>query len=239
MNAPNELSFLPDDYLARKAQRRTNVICAIVFGAVMTGIGGTFSIMEREVKKAETENVAVSTDFTEAARPIAQFQQLQEKERTMSHQAELAASLLEKVPRSVILADVTNVLPPGVSLTDFDLESKKRTTPVPVAPPPGSFSQKPAGSAPAAPAQPATSALIYDVTMKVGGLAQNDGQVAALIAKLNGSRYFKDVTLVITDTFQKSPNDPALRKFEIEMGLNPDSDASVPKSNKTAAVEVK
>ena len=29
--APNELSFLPDDYLERKARRRTNAICAVLF----------------------------------------------------------------------------------------------------------------------------------------------------------------------------------------------------------------
>ena len=31
MSAPNQLSFLPDDYLARKAQRRANLICATLF----------------------------------------------------------------------------------------------------------------------------------------------------------------------------------------------------------------
>ena len=31
MGAPNELSFLPDDYLERKARRRTNAICAVLF----------------------------------------------------------------------------------------------------------------------------------------------------------------------------------------------------------------
>jgi hypothetical protein len=37
MAAPNELSFLPDDYLERKARRRANALCAslsvIVMGA--------------------------------------------------------------------------------------------------------------------------------------------------------------------------------------------------------------
>ena len=31
MGAPNELSFLPDDYLERKARRRANAICAVLF----------------------------------------------------------------------------------------------------------------------------------------------------------------------------------------------------------------
>ena len=38
MAAPNELSFLPDDYLERKARRRANALCAglsvIVMGAI-------------------------------------------------------------------------------------------------------------------------------------------------------------------------------------------------------------
>jgi Tfp pilus assembly protein PilN len=244
MNAPNELSFLPDDYLAKKANRRTNVICGILFGLVMAGVGGTFSLMEREVRKAEVENIAVNQKFSEAARPIAQFQQLQEKERTMSHQAELAASLLEKVPRSVILADITNALPTGVSLTGFALESKKRSAPTaPAAPAPGGLSSRPLAGPGSNTQQPqqqvGSGALAYDTAMKVEGLAQTDVQVASFIAKLNASRYLREVNLIISETFQKNPNDPVLRQFKIEMILNPDADASVPSNTNTAAVEVK
>ena len=53
-----------------------------------------------------------------------QVQQMQEKQRTMAHQAELTASLLEKVPRSFILAEITNGMPGGVSLLDFQLEAR-------------------------------------------------------------------------------------------------------------------
>src|SRR5207248_9374837 len=49
--------------------------------------------------------------------------QMQEKQRTMAHQAELTASLLEKVPRSFVLAELTNGMPPGVSLLDFQLDA--------------------------------------------------------------------------------------------------------------------
>ena len=60
------------------------------------------------------------------AQRIRQADMMQEKQRTMARQAELAASLLEKVPRSFILAEITNAMPPGVSLIDFNLESKLR-----------------------------------------------------------------------------------------------------------------
>ena len=48
---------------------------------------------------------------------------MEEKQRTMQHQAELTASLLEKVPRTKILAKITNGIPQGVSLLDFAMTS--------------------------------------------------------------------------------------------------------------------
>ena len=41
-SAPNQLSFLPDDYLELKAQRRTNAICAGLFAVVVGMVGVTF-----------------------------------------------------------------------------------------------------------------------------------------------------------------------------------------------------
>ena len=49
MKAPNDLSFLPDDYLENKAQRRANVICAILFLVTMVTIGMAFTTGERLV----------------------------------------------------------------------------------------------------------------------------------------------------------------------------------------------
>ena len=35
---PNSNSFLPEDYLAQKAERRTNVISLVLFAVVMLGV---------------------------------------------------------------------------------------------------------------------------------------------------------------------------------------------------------
>ena len=55
MNTPNQLSFLPDDYLHRKAQRRSNLICAGLFVIVMSAIGTAFTYSERAIKKVEAK----------------------------------------------------------------------------------------------------------------------------------------------------------------------------------------
>ena len=99
MKSPNELSFLPDDYLERKAQRRTNAICATLFLIVMTAIGAAFTYTEKAMRQAEQQHDAIEKHYTDAAKRIEQFQQLQEKQRTMAMQAELVSSACMAIVR--------------------------------------------------------------------------------------------------------------------------------------------
>jgi Tfp pilus assembly protein PilN len=237
MSAPNQLSFLPDDYLERKAQRRANVICATLFVIVVGAIGSAFKLAEDSLKDVERRHADVETQYADAAKRIEQVQQMQEKQRTMARQAELTAQLLERVPRSFVLAEVTNALPEGVSLIDLALDSKVRR-PVSVPNPSAntSFEQRRQAAAAAAgqkAQQPEQQAVQYDVTIKVVGMAYTDVQVAKFIANLNRSDMLQDVNLVVTDQFnpdskQRDPNkdDPGadMRKFEITLSLRPDAE---------------
>jgi hypothetical protein len=47
MAAPNELSFLPDDYLERKGRRRANALCADLSVIVMGAIESAIYLTER------------------------------------------------------------------------------------------------------------------------------------------------------------------------------------------------
>jgi Tfp pilus assembly protein PilN len=229
LGAPNELSFLPDDYLERKQRRRTNAICAVLFCVVIAGIGGAFTVTERSMREIEKQYTDVEQQYTEAAKRIDQVQQMQQKQQTMAHQAELTASLLEKVPRSFILAEITNGIPQGVSLLDFAMASTVSTK-TPAAAPKTAFEARQAEINAAANGGSAVNSMAtaqvknYDVTMKITGVAPNDGQVAQFISKLDKSTMFDDVNLVFTDEF-KDGNDNAtkMRKFQIEMTLNPEA----------------
>lgn len=234
MSSPNQLSFLPDDYLEQKKNRRTNLICAILFIIVMAGISSAFMISERRMRDIEHRHAEATRDYTDAARRIEQVQKMQDQQRKMAHQAELTASLLEKVPRSFLLAEVTNALPGGVSLLDMALESHLKSQPTPA--PKSAFEQRTAGNA--IPIDTRTEPRMYDVAMRLTGIADSDVQVAQLINRLSRSKLLLDVNLVISDRFDKQ--DAKLRKFQIEMKLNPD--ASVQRafdtSTKTAAIEL-
>ena len=243
MKSPNELSFLPDDYLERKAQRRTNAICATLFMIVMGAIGSAFYYTEGAMRKAERDHDAIEKRYTEAAKRIEQFQQLQEKQRTMAMQAELTSSLLEKVPRSFLLAEITNSMPGGVSLLDLVLESKRRTTPSPAAQAKASAFEKKAAAKDSKKKGPAgPEAKVYDVNVKITGIATTDVQVAQFIAKLNQSTLLRDVNLVISDVYKGGTGQDAnnvMRKFQIEMMVSPNADvASLSEKPKVTAVEI-
>jgi Tfp pilus assembly protein PilN len=241
MKAPNQLSFLPDDYLERKAQRRTNAICATLFLVVMVMIGTAFTFTERSMRAVERDHADVERQYTEAARRIQQVQQMQDKQRTMAIQAELTSSLLEKVPRSFLLAEVTNAMPTGVSLLDLALESKKRAAPKDGGGSKSTFEQKKSTPAPARKKPGDGGALgaeprIYDVYVRVTGVAATDVQVAQFISRLNVSKLLRDVNLVISDEYKSG--DEQLRRFQIEMTVNPDAEVSSLEKPKVTAVEL-
>jgi Tfp pilus assembly protein PilN len=212
MSSPNQLSFLPDDYLDRKAQRRTNVICAILAAIVMGAIGSAFSLTERMVAAAEKRHSAIEQQYADAARQIQEVRDMEMKQRKMARQADLAASLLEKIPRSIILAEVTNALPTDVSMLQFNLDSRRISAP-----------QQPQDKA-AADGLLSTDPIVYDITLDVYGIASNDVQVAEFIHRLNHSPLFKDVNLVVSDELIK--NEQKLRHFQVEMSLNNDADVT-------------
>ncbi len=261
MTSPNQLSFLPDDYMAKKAARRAAILGSGLFVVVLAGLGAAAFVADRGTRQLEHQHDAVVAQYTDAARRIEQVKVLQEKQQKMAQQAELTASLLEKVPRGNILAEVTNSMPVGLSLLEFTLESKPVTAPAAKPQAPATFEDQKKALADkdkqkAAPPQP----KLYDVYLKMTGVARTDVQVAQFIAKLGTIKLLKDVNLIISDEYKlpSKTNEPVkpgggakyteedkLRKFQIECMVNPAAQvtaADVTKSQEvgraTAAVDV-
>ncbi len=234
--SPNQLSFLPDDYLERKASRRANLVCGTLSLLVIGAIGSAFYLKERSMRDINTRAAEVDKEYATAAARIEQVQTLHAKQRQIVQHAELAAALVERIPRSNILAEFTNCMPPGASLLELTMDSRPRSTPVPTG---TAFEQKRAAleaKQKGATAAPETPKL--DVFLKIPGVAENDVQVSDFISKLNQSRLFRDVNLVVSEVYVQDKTSD-LRKFQIEMMLNPDAEVrEVSADGKTAAVEV-
>jgi len=243
MASPNQFSFLPDDYLERKAQRRTNAICAVLFVIVLAGVGSAFTLSERATKRLEEEDTEIEAKYIREAKRIEQAKEMQEKEKRMAHQAELSASLLERIPRSYVLAEITNSLPAGVSLLDLAMESKPREEAKTSDAPRTAYEQKKAARQQGGADKSVPVVLrprVYDVTLKVTGICNTDAQVAAFLSQLSRKTLFRDVNLVVSEQF-KHGEENNLRRFQIEMGLNNDVEVDVDKIHRpqTTAVELK
>jgi hypothetical protein len=237
MSAPNQLSFLPEDYLETKRQRRTNVICAILFSLTMGGIAVGFSVMEKSLRQAEKDNADACKQYADAASRIELERQMQEKQLKMNNQAELTASLLEKVPRSVLLAELTNAKPLGVSFLDVILDSRVRQHTAQAAGKTQFEMKRAAEEAKAGKAAP--QAKLYDVSVRITGICDNDIQVSQFIAKLNRSKLVKDVNLLISDEY--TVVNQKMRKFQIEMMIDPTAEVqggTLPRGS-TAALDLK
>ncbi len=225
MNAPNQLSFLPDDYLARKAQHRTNLICATLFVVMISAIGVAFTTAERSLRDAERRHAAIDQQYTDAARRIAEMKQLQDRQKVLARQADLAASLIDRVPRSYMLAEITNKLPTGVSLQDMDLTRKKRvTSAASTADKKTAFAKKKASSKGkgAKEIELPPPPELFDSTIRLTGIAANDAQVAQFVGNLNESGLFVDVNLLLSAQLERTEG--SLRKFNLEMQLSSTAD---------------
>jgi Tfp pilus assembly protein PilN len=246
MSGPNQLSFLPDDYLDRKARRRANVLCALGALAVLGVAVTVFWYTEKLSAAVEKRFAEVDKQYGDAAARIEKVNQMRSQQQQVVRRAELAASLVEKVPRSNVLAEFTNSLPQGLSLLNVTMESREKAGGAVAAM--TAFEAKRAaleGRSMSAP----VSAKVYDVFLKLEGVASTDVQVAQFITKLNRSTLFKDVNLVVSEEYKAQPQASSssrpqdaeiMRKFQIEMMLNPNAEVMNPvnPNTRTAAVEV-
>jgi len=218
------LSFLPDDYLANKARRRTNTICAALLGISLLGLGAAWFVADHTLSNTKVEHAAISAQFELESLRLKQVEQLQKQQQYLSRQAQLTDALIERVPRSVVLAELTDALPQGVSLTDFNLDSQLRMIQAPSVPA-NAVAQRQAANK--ATATPELQPRFYNVSLKIQGIAQNDVQVASFIGNLNQSPLLEEVNLSFSET--KVIQGQPLRKFNIEAKLRRDADVSARK----------
>jgi hypothetical protein len=230
MATPSQLSFLPDDYLERKAQRRTNVVCAVLFLLVISGLITAFTLRQRTRKELDVAYKRVEEEYIREANNIERVKTMQENQKRMAHQAELTASLLEKVSRSYVLAELTAALPNKCKLLDFDLTSKARAAAAAVKKVELSEYEKKKqarekNAAPAPAAQPSVEVRHYDVTIKVTGIAPTHDEVAKYVGTLSdATNLFKEVKLVVSEEHTVEEGEK-LRRFTIELTLSPTAEA--------------
>ena len=190
------INFVPDDYVQQRRASRANVLYLMLLMTMLGAIGITFGFIKMRQRSVQAELTQLNQRMSQAQQQIAQLEELKLKSKEMMKTMVMTAELLEPVPRSIILASLTNNLPSGVSLVDFELHEKEVKVIRPRAAKSAGGSQYQKKAAKAANAKPEPPENIIETSLEIKGIAPSDIQVAGFIARLSGSILFDNVSLV-------------------------------------------
>jgi hypothetical protein len=224
------MNFLPEDYVEKRQAARAAVVFIGLLLLVVGGVVGTYLFTQQSMKGIFAERDRVNAAYEDAAKKIAEAEALEKQEEEMVRKAEITTTLMERVKRSALLSALAAMRPQGVTFVLIDLKSKE------IAPLPGSQPNSDLNKA--ANLQAGKVEIPkppqMDVTIILTGTAPTDAEVAAYMAKLQKSEILTGVALMYSEQFKKEKDGPELRKFSIEMHLNPEADLRVTAS---AAIE--
>ncbi|MHC4557255.1 MAG: PilN domain-containing protein [Planctomycetota bacterium] len=216
------INFVPDDYVQSNESRRTNLIYLVLFAVVMTVLGGSFTAIKIRQRACHTNEKLVNARIDEIQEAIKKFEELQTRRREMMKTALTTAELLEPVPRSILLASLTNNLPVGVSLLELNLVQKesKQTSKV------ATTSKYQTAQAQKRTSQQGTQTRqsvaenpekLLETHIDIGGMAPSDLQVAAYIERLSNSSLLDRVALVESKEYKVEEN--TFRRFKLKAML--------------------
>jgi len=221
------INFVPDDYAQGNESRRTNLIYLVLFAVVMTALGGSFVSIKIRQRACRVSEDMVNARMTEIQEAIKQFEELQTKKREMMKTALTTAELLEPVPRSILLASLTNNLPPGVSLSEVNMiqkQTKQTTSAAKTSKYQAAQAQKTAsqsnGLQQAAQSQsnePENPEKLLETHIDIGGIAPSDLQVASYIEQLSNSSLLDNVALIESKEYKLE--DGVVRQFKLSAML--------------------
>lgn len=222
----NTSSFLPEDYLAQKAERRTNLISLSLFVVVMVAVLGAFLVTNRQWKQIKKQQSQINLAYQQAGEQIQAVNELEQQKDEMLRKAEIVSALVERVPRSILMAELINRMPNRLGLIKFDLKSEKIRQVRSAKPLPQTGRH--AGPSRGQTLREASEqvrkieAPRYTVTVTMVGVAPTDLEVSRYLAELNNYPLLDNVSLDYSS--EKEFEGEIMREFKIVMTLSSDAD---------------
>jgi Tfp pilus assembly protein PilN len=198
--------------------RRANLMCLVLFSVVMAALVGSFVTIKIRQQACRAEESLVNAKMTRMQESIRKFEELQTKRKEMMKTALTTAELLEPVPRSVVLASLTNNLPAGVSLSKVNLTQKEPSKQATAAKTRYQAAQEQQAAVEADPRAALERQL--ETHLDIEGMAPSDLQVAAYIERLSNSILLHDVDLV--EIKEKVVDETSFREFKLTAMLRPE-----------------
>jgi Tfp pilus assembly protein PilN len=212
------INFVPDDYVQSNESRRANLMCLVLFSVVIAALGGSCVMIKIRQRACRAEEALVNAKMARMNEAIAQFEQLQTKRKEMMKTALTTAELIEPVPRSILLASLTNNLPTRTSLVKLDLVQKEPPkTPRPKPSPQAKYqaAQGPSNAGPNAAQSPEK---LLETHMEIEGVAPSDVQVADYMQLLERSLVLTNVALI--ESKETKVDGATFRRFKLKAMLS-------------------
>jgi hypothetical protein len=191
-------------------------MCLVLFSVVMAAWGGSFVTIKIRQRACNAEESLVNAKMSRMQEAIKKFEELQTRRKEMMRTALTTAELIEPVPRSVVLASLTNNLPAGVSLVKLDLIQKEPPKNAPRHR--NTQSRYEAAKNSGGPNENVSGEKQLDTHLTIEGMAPSDLQVAAYIEQLGFSTLINDVALV--ESKEKKVDDTSFRHFKLNAMLS-------------------
>lgn len=226
----NVINFLPNDYLARRTRRRANLTCVVLAGSSLLTLAVVVGFMAVQAVGAARMRELVDRQYEDASKQLEQLRQLEDRKGGLMHKMELSTDLLERVPRSLLLARLTNYLPKGTSLMVLTMKTEEVEVKEAPAAKGGKTpadadkktagTDKPKAAAKAAPAGRKKPEVVKTrrFVFRLDGLAPTDVEVAAFLSHLSADPIFQDVDLQFSEDFPYKEN-VRMRRFQVNFRL--------------------
>ena len=220
-------SFLPEDYLQKKAERRGVFIALFLFAVVALCVVGAFFVTNRQWQNVKAKQEEINQGYATETKKIEQLKQLEAQKADMLAKAEITTALIEKVPRSILLAELINRMPSEMTLTHLDLKSKRiieaaaPTVKNPLTGQNVSLVSKNTQKAAEPPPKPIPPKFEFKV--EITGLAATDDQIADYQSQLTRCPLLTQVEML--SSTEAIVEDVPMRKFRIDATIKPTADA--------------
>jgi len=218
----NVINFLPNDYMERRGRRRANIVCLIIGGVAVLGLGLVVALALVSMFASAAMRAVVEQQYVDASQQIKQLKDLEERRTGLVHKVELSSDLLERVPRSHLLARLTNCLPQRASLTGLVLKLEDVPVPVQAA----AAAEQDKAAAKGGKNAKAATAKVKAWTFRVDGLAPTDVEVAEYMSRLSTDPLFREVDLQFSEEFPYREG-VTMRKFQMSFRLSPDAERTL------------
>jgi len=216
-------SFLPEDYVHRRAARRTNIVLLLLFVLVLGGVCGAYAFLWNTAQQAQDRNRAVNERVAEYARRIEQAEQLQAQRTQLLTKAAIAGVLVERMPRTRLFSELINNMPATIIWSEVEIDTRAVQ-----GPPPTTAIQKATAdlraSNKATLAAPVIERQRESTSIRIMAYAPTDIEVAAFMTSLGTNPLFDNVTLAYSE--QKDVDDRRVRSFRIDMTVRSDVDVT-------------